>query len=54
MKKTKLYKTIERAYPGIIEEALKTARLKLMASPDMIRSLINMDQAVARIVNPRH
>ena len=53
MKKTKLYKTIERSYPGIIEEVLKPARLQLLASPEMIRSFISMDQAVAKIVNPR-
>lgn len=49
MKKTPIYKEIEKFNPGLAPIVLNPSRLKLLSKPEMIRSLIHMDQVVEHI-----
>lgn len=51
MKKTVLYQKIEKSYPGLLSKLLSPSRLRLMSNPEMIKSLISMDQVVENIRN---
>ena len=53
MKKTFLYQKIDKYYPGMLSKILNPDRLRLLSNPEMIKSLISMDQAVEKIRNQR-
>ena len=46
MKRTPLYKKISAKRPELINELLKPERLKIIASPEMVHSLIKLDDAI--------
>lgn len=49
MKQMPLYKVIEGQCPGVISEILSPTRLRLLADPQMIQSLISIDEEMEKI-----
>lgn len=48
MKRTPMYKKIATKRPDLLNELLKPERLQIIASPEMVHSLIKLDDAIRR------
>lgn len=49
MKQTPLYKEVESHCPGMISEMFNPSRLRLLADPQMVQSLISIDEEMEKI-----
>ena len=49
MKQTPLYQEVESHYPGVISKIFNPSRLRLLADPQTVQSLINIDEEMEKI-----
>ena len=49
MKQTPLYQEVESYQPGVISEIFNPSRLRLLADPQMVQSLISIDEEMEKI-----
>lgn len=48
MKRTPMYKCIATKRPDLVNELLKPERLKLIASPEMVRAIVKLDDCIQK------
>lgn len=51
MKNTPLYKKIEMTHPGLINEIISPSRIALLSKPEVIRSIVHVDQMIEELRN---